>query len=58
MHVLPFRLTSVRRCLVEFDFRYNNRAALGVNNPERAETLAAGSVGKRLTYRRPHQAWF
>jgi transposase-like protein len=46
----------LHRYLAEFDFRYNNRAALGVNDGERAETLAAGIVGKRLTYRRPHQA--
>jgi len=46
----------LHRYLAEFDFRYNNRAKLGVNDPERAATLAAGIVGKRLTYRRPHQA--
>jgi transposase-like protein len=46
----------LHRYLAEFDFRYNNRAGLGVNDGERAETLAAGIVGKRLTYRRPHQA--
>ncbi len=45
----------LHRYLAEFDFRFNNRAALGVNDGERAETLAAGIVGKRLTYRRPHQ---
>jgi len=41
------------RYLVEFDFRYNNRTATDMG---RAETLAAGIVGKRLTYRRPYQA--
>lgn len=46
----------LHRYLAEFDFRYNNRAALGVNDAARAENLAAGIVGKRLTYRRPHQA--
>jgi transposase-like protein len=46
----------LHRYLAEFDFRYNNRAKLGVNDLERAATLAAGIVGKRLTYRRPHQA--
>jgi hypothetical protein len=40
--------------LAEFDFRYNNRVALGVDDYERAEKLAKGIVGKRLTYRRPH----
>jgi transposase-like protein len=46
----------LHRYLAEFDFRYNNRAALGVNDAERAEALATGIVGKRLTYRRPHKA--
>src|ERR1044072_8617023 len=44
----------LHRYLAEFDFRYNNRAALGVNDGERAAELAKGIVGKRLTYRRPH----
>jgi hypothetical protein len=39
--------------LAEFDFRHNNRIALGVNDGERADQLAKGIVGKRLTYRRP-----
>lgn len=46
----------LHRYLAEFDFRYNARAALGVNDGERAEQLAKGIVGKRLTYRRPHSA--
>ena len=46
----------LHRYLAEFDFRYNNRAALGTNDLMRAEALAAGIKGKRLTYRRPHQA--
>ena len=46
----------LHRYLAEFDFRYNNRAALGVEDGERASTLAAGITGKRLTYRRPYQA--
>lgn len=45
----------LHRYLAEFDFRHNNRMALGINDAERAETLAAGIVGKRLTYRRPHE---
>lgn len=44
----------LHRYLAEFDFRYNNRAALGVDDVSRANALAAGIVGKRLTYRRPH----
>ena len=46
----------IHRYLAEFDFYYNNRAALGVDDGSRAETLAAGIAGKRLTYRGPHQA--
>jgi hypothetical protein len=46
----------LHRYLAEFDFRHNNRMALGVNDTMRAETLAAGIAGKRLTYRRPDQA--
>lgn len=40
----------LNRYLAEFDFRYNNRVALGVNDTDRAETLLKGVVGKRLTY--------
>lgn len=40
----------LNRYLAEFDFRYNNRAALGVNDVERAESLLLGVKGKRLTY--------
>ena len=45
----------LHRYLPEFDFRYNNRAALGVNDLMRVELAAKGITGKRLTYRRPHQ---
>jgi len=38
------------RYLAEFDFRYNNRVALGVDDQERAENLLQGVKGKRLTY--------
>jgi transposase-like protein len=44
----------LHRYLSEFDFRYSNRSALGVEDMERAEKLAKGIVGKRLTYRRPY----
>jgi len=44
----------LHRYLAEFDFRYNTRTALGVNDYMRAELAAAGIKGKRLTYRRPH----
>jgi transposase-like protein len=41
----------LHRYVAEFDFRYNNRVRLGVD--DQARTLAAlrGIVGKRLTYR-------
>jgi transposase-like protein len=41
----------LHRYLAEFDFRYNQRIALGVDDVERAETALRGIVGKRLTYR-------
>jgi transposase-like protein len=43
----------LHRYLAEFDFRHNNRTALGVDDQGRATALAKGIVGKRLTYRRP-----
>jgi transposase-like protein len=43
----------LHRYLAEFDFRYNERAKLGVSDTERAAKAAKGIVGKRLTYRRP-----
>jgi hypothetical protein len=44
----------LHRYLAEYDFRYSNRAALGVDDYARAEIAAKGIVGKRLTYRRPN----
>lgn len=44
----------LHRYLAEFDFRYNNRIALGVNDTERAARIVKGAEGKRLTYRPPH----
>lgn len=41
----------LKRYLAEFDFRYNERAALGVTDGERAARALKGAVGKRLTYR-------
>jgi len=45
----------LKRYLAEFDFRYNTRTALGVNDETRTETMLKGIVGKRLTYRRPDE---
>ena len=41
----------LHRYLAEFDFRYNARAALGVDDTMRADKALKGVVGKRLTYR-------
>lgn len=41
----------LHRYLAEYDFRYNHRVALGVNDEARAERVVRGIVGKRLTYR-------
>jgi len=41
----------LHRYLSEFDFRYSNRIALGVNDGERADLAVKGAAGKRLTYR-------
>jgi ISXO2-like transposase domain len=46
-HVSPQHL---KRYLAEFDFRYNERQALGVNDEARGDRLIRGIVGKRLTY--------
>ena len=42
----------LHRYLAEFDFRYSNHIALGVDDQARAVTALKGVVGKRLTYRR------
>jgi transposase-like protein len=42
----------LHRYLAEFDFRYNNRVALGIGDLARADAALLGVVGKRLTYRR------
>lgn len=44
----------LHRYLAEFDFRYNNRIALGADDGERATRAVMGAAGKRLTYRQPH----
>lgn len=40
----------LHRYLAEFDFRYSNRAAVGVNDTDRAEFALKGVTGKRLKY--------
>lgn len=41
----------LKRYLAEFDFRYNEREALGVNDKDRMTRALQGVTGKRLTYR-------
>jgi transposase-like protein len=43
----------LKRYLAEFDFSYNERIALGVNDTDRAIKAIRGATGKRLTYRQP-----
>jgi transposase-like protein len=45
----------LQRYLHEFDFRYSNRVALGVDDAERTTRAIKGVGGKRLTYRQPRQ---
>ncbi len=45
----------LKRYLAEFDFRYNQREALGVTDAERMARSIPGIVGKRLTYRRTNR---
>lgn len=40
----------LHRYLAEFDFRYNNRSAQGIEDAERRDRALAGAKGKRLTY--------
>jgi transposase-like protein len=42
----------LHRYLAEYEFRYNNREALGCNDTDRSIASLKGIVGKRLTYRR------
>lgn len=46
----------LHRYLAEFDFRYNNREKLGIDDNARTISAMKGAEGKRLTYRRPDQA--
>jgi transposase-like protein len=48
----------ISRYLAEFDFRYSNRSAIGVEDTERTNEALRGIGGKRLTYRRTDEAAF
>ena len=41
----------LHRYLAEFDFRYNQRKALGINDSQRTKAVLQSAKGKRLTYR-------
>src|SRR5690606_7031355 len=45
----------LHRYLAEFDFRYSNRSALGVEDQQRAGLALEGMKGKRLTYKGPNR---
>ena len=40
----------LHRYLAEFDFRYNHRKAVGIDDQQRADSALQSVVGKRLTY--------
>lgn len=43
----------LHRYAAEFDFRYSNRVAVGVDDSARAVLALQGAIGKRLTYQMP-----
>ena len=49
-------LKHLNRYLAEFDFRFNNRAKLGISDHTRTLTAMRGISGKRLTYKGPNRA--
>jgi hypothetical protein len=49
-HCAPKHL---HRYVAEFEFRYNNRSALGVEARGRARVAILGVAGKRLKYQGP-----
>lgn len=43
----------LHRYLSEFEFRWNERSSMGVEDADRAAKMAKGAIGKRLKYRNP-----
>lgn len=46
----------LHRYLAEYDFRYNNRSKLGIEDGERTARAIKNATGKRLTYRQSDEA--
>ena len=46
----------LQRYVTEFEFRWNYREALNIDDEARAAAIIKATAGKRLTYRRPRQA--
>lgn len=46
----------LHRYLAEFDFRYNHRAALGVDDEMRTSAAIKGAANKRLYFKKPDEA--
>ena len=53
-YVVEFLKLQLIEYLNEFDFRYNNRSRLGIEDEQRTANALKGIVGKRLTYRYPN----
>ncbi len=47
----------LHRYLCEFDFRYSNRIALGIDDVARADLALKGAKGKRLMYETTRSQW-
>jgi hypothetical protein len=47
----------LKRYLGEFDFRHNERVALGVDDTQRTAKAIRGAAGKRLTYQQTGRGW-
>jgi hypothetical protein len=50
------REKHLHRYLAEYDFRYNHRIALGIDDADRVLTAIRAAGGKRLTYQQSHGA--
>lgn len=49
-YTLTIAKKHLHRYAAEFEFRYNNRTASGVDDVARSEVALRAAVGKRLTY--------